>query len=221
MARLGQYSHSPRSVLLTDLLFELNRRPEVLIVFNHPMWDQPWIGMERHVLLVNEFIERYRRCIHALEINGLRHWRENRRTLDLAKDFRLPLISGGDRHGREPNANLNLTNASTFAEFAGEVRGGYSEVLVMPQYLEPLQLRVIQAIYEMLRDDPEHSLGWTRWGDRVFRVCRDGKARSLTQLCNGNEPRFVKNLVRITQLLASRRLRPALQLAFAGKQELA
>jgi hypothetical protein len=32
------------------------------------------------------------------------------------------IISGGDRHGCEPSAVLNLTNAKTFSEFIDEIR---------------------------------------------------------------------------------------------------
>jgi len=32
------------------------------------------------------------------------------------------LVSGGDRHGVEPNANINLTNATSFTEFVHEIR---------------------------------------------------------------------------------------------------
>lgn len=66
------------------------------------------------------------------EINGLRPWRENRAVIAFAEAAAKPVISGGDRHGLEPNANLNLTNAANFAEFADEVRTGWSDILIMP-----------------------------------------------------------------------------------------
>jgi hypothetical protein len=66
----------------------------------------------------------------------------------LASSFRLPLISGGDRHGREPNACVNLTNAASFPEFVEEVRNdGWSDVLFMPQYREPSKLRILQTCF--------------------------------------------------------------------------
>jgi hypothetical protein len=171
--------------------------------------------------MLMEFIPRYRRYIHALEINGLRHWRENRDVIRLAKETGLPIISGGDRHGREPNATINLSSASTFAEFAEEVRAGSSCVLVMPQYLEPLNLRIIQTIWEIVRDDPDHSLGWTRWQDRVFMDGANGETRSLAELLRGRRtPLLLRQFVRTVRLLASPRLRPALQFAMAGGPEL-
>jgi hypothetical protein len=192
-----------------------------LIVFNHPLWDLPYIGREQHNRLLEDFIARYKNCVHALEINGMRNWQENRGVIRLAKETGLPIISGGDRHGREPNATVNLTNGRTFAEFADEVRAGSSCVLVMPQYLEPLNLRIIQTIWEIVRDDADHSLGWTRWQDRVFMDCGDGKTRSLTKLLKGRRaPLLLRQFVRTVRLLASPQLRPALQFAMAGGPEL-
>ena len=42
--------------------------------------------------------------------------------MELAEEFQTTAVSGGDRHGTEPNAVLNLTNAGVFGEFAHEVR---------------------------------------------------------------------------------------------------
>jgi hypothetical protein len=221
MARLREATETRRPELVHGLLHELADTPGVLIVFNHPLWDLPCEGQERHNRMLMEFIPRYRRYIHALEINGLRHWRENRDVIRLAKETGLPIISGGDRHGREPNATINLSSASTFAEFAEEVRAGSSCVLVMPQYLEPLNLRIIQTIWEIVRDDPDHSLGWTRWQDRVFMDGANGETRSLAELLRGRRtPLLLRQFVRTVRLLASPRLRPALQFAMAGGPEL-
>ena len=47
---------------------------------------------------------------------------------------------------------LNLTNAATFAEFVSEVReGGACEIVTMPQYREPLNLRILQVVWDVLR----------------------------------------------------------------------
>ncbi len=221
MARLQEATEAAQTETTTGLLDELASRPGVLLVFNHPLWDLPCIGQETHNRLLLEFLRQHKHYIHALEINGLRDRRENRGVVRLARETGMPIISGGDRHGREPNATLNLTNARTFAEFAEEVKSGESHVLVMPQYLEPLQLRVIQTIWEIVRDDQEHSLGWTRWQDRVFMECGAGGSRSLTELLKGRgTPLLLRQFVRAVRLLASPRLRPALQLAMAKGAEL-
>jgi hypothetical protein len=221
MARLRAATETQRPELANALLHELAERPGTLLVFNHPLWDLACIGQQEHNRLLLEFLRQYKHCIHALEINGLRDRRENRGVVRLAREIGLPIISGGDRHGREPNATLNLTNARAFAEFAEEVRSGKSVVLVMPQYLEPLRLRVIQTIWEIVRDDSEHSLGWTRWQDRVFMDCADGEPHSLTELLQGREtPLLLRQFVRAVRLLASPQLRPALQFAMAEGPEL-
>ena len=72
-----------------------------------------WSGQEKHEFLVNEFLQKNGAWLHALELNGLRHWDENRAVRRLAERWNMLLISGGDRHGVEPNANINLTNAAT------------------------------------------------------------------------------------------------------------
>lgn len=221
MAHMAEATRERQPEMVVALFHELAERPGTLLVFNHPLWDLPCIGQDEHNRLLPAFLRQYRKCIHALEINGLRDRRENRGVVRLAREVGLPIISGGDRHGREPNATLNLTNARTFAEFAEEVRAGVSCVLVMPQYLEPLRLRVIQTIWEIVRDDEDHSLGWTRWQDRVFMDCADGEARSLTELLQGREtPLLLRQFVRTVRLLANPRLRPALQFAMAEGPEL-
>ena len=135
----------------------------------------------------------------------------------LAEEVNLPVISGGDRHGLEPNATLNVTNASTFAEFADEIiRDEHSRVVIMPQYREPHFLRVIQAMGEVLGEHPDHSLGWTQWGERVFRKQGDGSICNFTQLFeNRGEPPMLRHLVRMVKILTSQKLRPAFRLAFA------
>src|ERR1051325_3225392 len=100
-----------------------------------------------------------RRCIevlHAFELNGTRTWKENAEVVDLASSHRRPVISGGDRHAREPAACINLTGASSFAEFACEIRGGWSNVLFLPHYRDPMALRVLEAGRDVLREYPEY-----------------------------------------------------------------
>jgi hypothetical protein len=182
------------------------------------MWDQTGVGPNRHAALAHEFLTRFKPCLHAIEINGLRSWEENRRAMDFAEATGLPLISGGDRHGREPSAVLNLTNAASFGEFVGEVRRGRaSTVLMMPQYHQPLRLRIIQNIGDVLRDDPEHSLGWVRWSDRVFYRSPEGKISSLGELWV-REPAMIRRFLRLVRLLSNHRLQPALRFALADKR---
>jgi hypothetical protein len=126
MERLAAFTAMPPverpARLINDLLAELDSLPGVLIVFNHPLWDLYRIGQPRQNFLVNDFLARHGQFCHALELNGLRNWDENRDVSALAGRWNQIVLSGGDRHGLEPNANLNLTQASTFSEFVHEVR---------------------------------------------------------------------------------------------------
>jgi hypothetical protein len=198
----------------------LDELPEVLIVFNHPCWDEKGIGQDNHDALVRDFLARCGGWIHALELNGLRPWAENRSAAARAAAYDYPFISGGDRHGREPNSVLNLSAAIRFSEFVEEIRRDqHSQILLMPQYHESLRLRIVQNICDILRDDEGHSLGWKRWSDRVFYHCEDGEARSLTELWGRTAPSVVNWFIGLVRLAQHRRMRGALRLALAEKQE--
>jgi hypothetical protein len=218
MKEMSAFTHTPQSNRLQALLAEFSQCPETLIVFNHPMWDQTSVGPERHAVLLRDFLARFKPYLHAIEINGLLSWTENRRAIDLARTAALPLISGGDRHGREPSAVLNLTNAASFDEFVDDVRRKReSTVLLMPQYQQPLKLRIIQNIADVLRDDPEHSLGWVRWSDRVFHCSPEGNIASLSELWE-QEPAMIRHFLRVVKILSNRRLQPALRFALAERR---
>jgi hypothetical protein len=69
----------------------------------------------------------------------------------------LPVISGGDRHGHQPNAVLNLTDASTFSEFVLEIRDDkVSRVLVMPEYWEDLKTRKLEILADFFHTYPDY-----------------------------------------------------------------
>ena len=210
MQRMADRTAHPDRAGLREIFHELASHPDVLIIFNHPYWDQPWLGAEYHDKAMRAFIAEYKPYLHALEINGLRSWTENRKVLKLARQLGMPLISGGDRHGREPNATLNLTNAATFAEFVEEVRGGArSPILVMPQFHDPLVLRVIQSMADILADHPEHANGKVRWSERVYRHCEDDTIKPFTEFFENGEPYAMRRVINGAHLLTSPRLRPA------------
>jgi hypothetical protein len=211
IAALANYTRRPDAALLQDLLAALDAESGVLIVLNHPMWDQAAIGLARHRVALWNLIETVGDRIHALELNGLRPWRENRIVVDLARDLDRTLVSGGDRHGREPNALINLTNAATFTEFVDEVRSGGSHVLFLPQYREPLGLRILQTICEILRDRPDLE-GREKWTDRVFYVPPDGELKPLSSAWKGGGPAVARWFVRGVELAGSRRVQRALRL---------
>ena len=154
MASLAGFTAVPRECELDGLLDWLHDDPSTLIVWNHPLWDENAMGAECFGGVAKEFLRRYRPWIHALEVNGLRPWKENHLVMRWAEAESLPAISGGDRHGCEPNAFLNLTRAASFAEFIDEVREDKrSRVLVMPQYRHSFLHRL-----------------WTNWPSRYNRI---------------------------------------------------
>jgi len=222
MARtMNEFTAEPVESRIPEMLEWLGAAPETLVILNHPMWDENHIGEGAHTESVRAFLDRFRPFLHAAEVNGLRPWNENRKALKLAERYALPLVSGGDRHGREPNGCVNLTNASTFAEFAAEVRSdGWSDVLLMPQYREPLKMRILDNMCGIIEDDPHHALGWVRWSDRVFYLTDEGTNKSLTEFFQGRQfPAVINRFVSLMQLLKHRRVRSALRMALGERPE--
>src|SRR4051794_15585695 len=156
MATLEEFTRNPEDDRLSEILAALNNEPNVLVIFNHPMWDLFMVGADQHQALVNRFMERNGQFLHALELNGLRNWDENRAVRQFAAQWNMLLISGGDRHGVEPNATINLTNATSFTEFVHEVRHEKrSKILFMPQYADPWKHRILRSAIDAIRDYPE------------------------------------------------------------------
>jgi hypothetical protein len=222
MRDLAAITASPTEARVSEMLEAVQSRPETLIVLNHPLWDEAHIGASRHRECLRSLLTRIRPFVHALELNGLRPWKENRDVALLAGAEWFPVISGGDRHGREPNACINLTNASTFAEFVEEVRrDGWSDVLFMPQYREPFKLRILTNLCDILEDDPAHSLGWKKWSDRAFYLTDEGIEKSLNELWGNQFPSVVNRFVSLMSLARHTPVRRALRFAFPRERELA
>ncbi|MGA7257655.1 MAG: hypothetical protein WBX09_13485, partial [Terracidiphilus sp.] len=72
MQTLADYTAHPSDARLTEILAALHAEPNVLVVFNHPLWDLFLVGQEKHEFLVNEFLLKNGNFLHALELNGLR-----------------------------------------------------------------------------------------------------------------------------------------------------
>src|SRR5215469_4387739 len=122
MAELGSFTAQPDGKKLRGILCGLDSEESVLVVLNHPYWDAESIGAERHKRALRGFLSRFLAQLHAIEINGMRSRKENREVLELGAVLGIPVISGGDRHGFEANAVLNLSPAASFEEFVREVR---------------------------------------------------------------------------------------------------
>ena len=218
LAAMGVYTATPNEARLPEILRALARIPDVLIVLNHPFWLEEGVVADDHERALARFLPQCLEWIHAFELNATRPWRENAATIALARAHGRPLISGGDRHACEPNGNLNLTNAESFPEFVAEIREGNSTLLFMPQYREPLGLRILEAGWDILRRYPEYP-GRERWIDRIFYRGEDGAARPLAVLWEDRVPWMLNSATGILQVLAARQLRGAIRLLLTERGE--
>jgi hypothetical protein len=194
--RMNAYTERPNQNELWELLYALVRIPQVLLVFNHPLWDLPNIGKANHIRAVRDFLGYANPFFHAFELGGLRSWKENRDVIELAKAYKHPVIAGGDRHGCEPSALLNVTNATSFSEFVQEVRQQHSHVLAMPQYSDSTTLRVFHTVLDVVRTYPDHPIGSRAWDERVFHPDKNGVVRPLAALWRGGPP-WMKNVFHV------------------------
>jgi hypothetical protein len=219
MEELASFTANPRPGHLRRLLHELNAEPSMLLVVNHPYWDAESVGPAQHRDSLAIFLEKYGHLLHALELNGLRSRRENEQVLKLGETTNLPVVSGGDRHGCEPNAVLNLTAAATFADFVNEIRlERTSHIVLMPQYFEPLRHRLLESAWHALSDAPGE-FGRRHWMSRVFVQGADGSPRPLSDFTGTRFQRFVDTFRWIMAFLVSPQVRPAVRLAFLGNED--
>ena len=221
MERFVRFTAAPEEAVLTTMLTELDAIPQVLIVLNHPMWDLHKIGTAEHERELERFLTQHNGRMHALELNGLRHARENRQVMTLTDRWQQLLISGGDRHGMEANANINLTDATSFNEFVHEIRvKRLSHVLFMDQYQRPWEQRILGSTLDAITDHPEFSPGWQRWDERAFHPDVDGTLRPLSELWpNGRAPWALRAAIATVLLFRSRTMAKLLGIAFPRVNE--
>ncbi len=205
---------------LQEMFSMLHELPGVLVILNHPIWDIELVGAEKHEALLKEFIKTHGRWIHAFEINGFRTWSENKLVIEMAEALGIPIATGGDRHGCKPNTVINLTNADTFEEFVHEIRvEKKSEVVLMPEYEQPLHSRQMQSFAEILKHYPEYPEGRQKWFERVFFDSGDGQGvRSLAS--HGwrlGGPKWLRAAIWTLGFLGSPTMRPAFRLARSKK----
>lgn len=200
---------------LAELFAMLNELPGVLVILNHPLWDIELVGQERHELLLKDFIRIHGRWIHAFEINGFRTWSENKAVIELAESLGIPLATGGDRHGCQPNTVVNLTNAETFEEFAEEIRvQKRSEVVLMPEYEHPLHSRQLRSFSEILKYYEEYPDGRKRWFDRVHFDIGDGHGlRQLSVHWKRGGPTWLRWAIWTLGVLGSPKMMPVFRAA--------
>jgi hypothetical protein len=222
METLAEFTRNPDDTRLTEILVALNAERNVLVIFNHPLWDLYRIGQEKHEFLVNEFLQKNGAHFHALELNGLRDWAENRAVRRLAERWNMLLISGGDRHGVEPNANINLTQATSFNEFVHEIRKERrSSMLFMPQYAEPWKHRILQSTMDAIREYPEFPQGSRTWDERVYHPDADGVVRPLSELWpSGRAPRVLSGLLAMVRMMGKGPFSSSLRYAWSDSDQL-
>ena len=221
MDDLAAYTRNPSAPRLLELLGALHEFPEVLIVFNHPLWDQHGLGLTTFLSTLDRFLQCHVEFLHAFELNAMRAWAENNGVIQLAAVWQRPVISGGDRHGCEPSGALNLTRAASFSEFVGEIRNDQlSHIVFMPQYAELLGIRFMQAVIDTIRDYPEHPVGSRRWDERVFHVdFQTGYHRPLSALWKA-PPSYLGRIFAGFRMVENASVRHALNFTFRGNSAL-
>ena len=215
------FGENPTNEKLHQLFDMLNEIPNVLLILNHPIWDIEMVGREKHMILLKRFLKEHGKWIHALEINGFRSWSENKEVIELAEALGFPIATGGDRHGCKANTMINLTNKTSFSEFAEEIRvSKKSEVVLMPEYSQPLHSRQLQSFSEILSHYPEFRLERQRWFDRVYFDI--GNEKGLASLSDHGwkqgGPRWLRIAIKVLAFSGSPAMRPIFSL-FRKKQD--
>ena len=202
---------------ICQLLEDLHRLPSVLIVFNHPLWNLYVLPSAMFQAELDRFLQRVNRSLDAFELNGLRGRQENQRVADLSAKWNQVLISGGDRHACEPNANINLTDADDFDEFVSEVRNERrSTVLFMPQYEEPMGLRLFQNFLDIIRHYPSFEEGERKWDERTFHPNQAGEIVPLYKIWPNGTPSFFRKLFGVASLMEHRQLQETIRTLVPG-----
>jgi len=222
VAELAAYTQDPSSRNLSELIATLDQLPEVLLIFNHPLWDLRGLGRKQFEQALDQFLESNARFLHAFELNATRSWKENNKVILLADRWQRLIISGGDRHGCEPSAALNLTRAQSFPEFVYEMRQERrSHVLFMPQYAEPMCMRTTQTLLDVIRDYPDNPAGSQRWDERVFHPDHITHLDRPVSTYWQSPPAFLTRIFSAIQVFENAALHRAMANLLRGEVELA
>jgi hypothetical protein len=217
VSELEAFTRNPRDRRLCELLAMLDQIPDVLVVFNHPLWNQSCPGAHQDGQVLDRFLRLTVKFLHAFEFNGTRSSKENKGAARLADRWQRPLVSGGDRHGCDPSGALNLTRAESFAEFVDEIRQEKrSHMLVMPQYAEPVIIRTTRTLLDVIRDYPEFPIGSRRWDDRIFHPdWATGNDRPISTFWKA-PPAYVERTFSCIRVLENEAVQRALRRIFRG-----
>jgi hypothetical protein len=127
-----------------DDLFEMLSASGSLVIFNHPL--VPWGKDPGRKIPAEALLSRYGWAIHALEYNGMRSKKENDSVLQLARQVGKPVVGGGDSHLLLASSVLSLTQATSFQEFAEEVKEGRAVSLILPTFFAPLSWKIFLRV---------------------------------------------------------------------------
>ena len=222
MDQLAGYTAEASTEQLCDLLAMLSTFSETLIILNHPCCNFVNVPAVRHWQTLRDFLQLCRSWIHAVEINGMRPWKENLKVQPLAEEYDLPIVAGGDRHGCRPNTMLNLTQAQTWGDYVREIREKRpNHVLVLPEYEEPVRLRELATAGDVLRRYPHHPYGHRRFTDRIYADVEGYSWHRLSFYLDGGKgtPIWLPLVVRGVLVVSDDTIRPLLRFIFSMKGE--
>lgn len=203
---------------LDELFAMLNEIPDVLVVLNHPLWDIEMFGDAKHRILLDAFLAKHGRWIHAFEINGFRSWSENKAVLEMADELGFPVVSGGDRHGCQPNSVVNLTTSKSFGEFVEQIKNDkFSQVILMPQYRQPLGWRQLNSFAEILRLYPDYEAERRHWTGRVHVQIDERGLKPLSFFWKRGGPRWLRAATWTLGALGSPVARPVFKVVMPRK----
>jgi hypothetical protein len=92
-----------------------------------------------------------------------------------------------------------------------------SHVLFMPQYQDPIGVRMVQEFLDVIRDRSDFPAGSQRWDDRVFHPDNAGVIRPVSALWD-KPPAFIQVAFALFRLLEVEPVRKVVHAAF-GKPE--
>jgi predicted metal-dependent phosphoesterase TrpH len=126
-----------------DELFEILAASGCLVVLNHPL--VAW-APGSNAIPITDLLTRYGWAIHALEVNGMRRREENDRVLELARQWKKPVVGGGDSHLLVASSVISLSRAASFKDFIAEVKDGHAVPFVTPNYFAPLNWKLFLRV---------------------------------------------------------------------------
>ena len=194
----------------------LHAREDLLVVLNHPLWDEADIG-------AGIIARRWLPCFRAWQMDS-RHRVERlalvgreQETLELARAWHC-------RPSREATGTAWSQRQPEFdarGQFCG-IRGGdpartAQRVLFMPQYRETLGLRWFETVKDIVRCHPEAER--PRWVDRFFYACEDGVTRPIAELWPNEGPALLRSVFAMLRLSESQSLRAALRLTMPTRRD--